>query len=62
MLLDIRLPLGLLFVAIGAIVTARGLWPGATAATGLPVDLIWGAAMAAFGALMLGLALVARRR
>ena len=62
MLFDIRLPLGLLFIAIGAIVVARGLAPGATAVTGLPIDLIWGAVMAAFGAIMLGLALLARRR
>ncbi len=62
MLLDIRLPVGLLFLAIGAIVAARGLEPGATAITGLPIDLIWGAVMAAFGAVMLTLALLARRR
>ncbi len=62
MLLDVRLPIGLLFLAIGAVVAARGLLPGATAATGLAIDLIWGCAMAAFGAVMLALALVARRR
>jgi len=61
MLLDIRLPVGLLFLAIGAIVAVRGLEPGATAITGLPIDLIWGAVMAAFGAVMLTLALLARR-
>jgi hypothetical protein len=59
---DIRLPIGLLFLAIGAIVAARGLGPGATAATGVPVDLIWGCVMAAFGAAMLALALASRRR
>jgi hypothetical protein len=62
MLLDIRLPVGLLFLAIGAIVAGRGLAPGATAITGLPIDLIWGVVMAAFGAVMLALALLARRR
>jgi hypothetical protein len=60
--LDIRLPIGLLFLAIGAIVAARGLLPGATAASGLAIDLIWGCVMAAFGAGMLALATTARRR
>jgi hypothetical protein len=61
MLLDIRLHIGLLFLAIGAIVAGRGLGPGATAVTGVPIDLIWGCVMAAFGAAMLTLALTSRR-
>ena len=60
MLLDIRLPIGLLFLAIGAIVAGRGLGPGATAVTGVPIDLIWGCVMAAFGAAMLALGLASR--
>jgi hypothetical protein len=62
MLLDIRLPIGFLFLAIGVIVASRGLAPGAAAATGLPIDLIWGCVMTAFGAAMLALALAARRK
>jgi hypothetical protein len=62
MSLDIRLPVGLLFLAVGAIVAARGLAPGAAAITGLAIDLIWGCAMAAFGSAMLALALLARRK
>lgn len=61
MLLDVRLPIGLLFLAIGALVAAQGLIAPAPVA-GLDIDLIWGLAMAAFGALMLALALMARRR
>jgi LPXTG-motif cell wall-anchored protein len=61
MLLDVRLPIGLLFVAIGVLVAVQGLLSPAVV-TGLDIDLIWGAAMAGFGALMLGLALMARRR
>ena len=62
MLLDLRLPLGLLFVSIGVLVTAEGLIAGpAAVAAGLPIDLIWGLGMAAFGAAAVALALVARR-
>lgn len=61
MLLDIRLPIGLLFLIIGVIVAIRGLGPGASALTGVPIDLVWGCVMAAFGAAMLALALASRR-
>ena len=62
MTFDIRLPIGLLFAAIGAIVTARGLLGGpALAKGGLNIDLVWGLVMLAFGVLMLGLAALAKR-
>jgi len=62
-LFDVRLPLGLLFLAIGLLVGAEGLVAGPAVVTaGVNIDLVWGLAMAAFGALMLVLARLARRR
>jgi len=59
--LDVRLPIGVLFCMLGALVAAYGAatWgqPG-TAPTGVPIDLVWGLVLLAFGALML---LLARR-
>jgi len=59
--LDVRLPIGVLFSMLGALVAAYGAatWgqPG-TAPTGVPIDLVWGLVLLAFGALML---LLARR-
>jgi hypothetical protein len=62
---DVRLPIGLLFLAIGGLVAARGLI-GDTAvfsahSAGLNIDLVWGLIMAGFGAVMLILAALARR-
>ena len=56
---DIRLPIGLLFLAIGGLVAGYGWVAHPPAAAGVNVDLIWGAVMGAFGALMLLLALLA---
>jgi hypothetical protein len=58
---DIRLPIGLLFLAIGLLVAAYGAIAHPAAAAGVNIDLIWGAVMAAFGALMLGLAILRRK-
>jgi hypothetical protein len=63
--LDIRLPLGLLFLAIGALLVFAGLTISPAdlqRSQGLNVDLIWGAAMAAFGGAVTALAALARRR
>ncbi len=61
MRLDVRLPIGVLFSMLGALVAAYGAatrgQPG-TAPTGVPIDLVWGLVLLAFGALML---LLARR-
>ena len=59
MSLDIRLPLGAFFTLLGVLLTGYG-WatrgtPGTTP-TGVPIDLIWGAALLVFGVAMLGLA------
>ena len=66
MLFDVRLPIGLLFLAIGALVAVCGLTgdPAVFAAhsAGLNIDLVWGSVMAGFGALMLALVAWARRK
>ena len=52
MTLDIRLPLGAFFALLGALLTAYGaatLGEPATAPTGVPIDLVWGAVLLAFG-------------
>jgi hypothetical protein len=58
---DIRLPIGVLFLAIGLLVAAFGALAHPPAPAGINIDLIWGAVMAAFGVLMLGLAALARK-
>ena len=59
MRLDVRLPIGGLFSILGALVAAYGAatWgqPG-TASTGVPIDLVWGLVLLAFGVLMMQLA------
>lgn len=64
MLFDVRLPIGLLFLAIGILVMGVGLTgdPKMLDAhgAGLNIDLVWGAVMAGFGAVMLFLAALAR--
>jgi hypothetical protein len=63
--LDIRAPIGLLFLAIGALLVVFGLVsdPAIYAAhsLGLNINLIWGLALAAFGAVMLLLTRFKRR-
>ena len=59
---DVRLPIGLLFLAIGVLVAVYGLTGGPAAhSAGLNIDLVWGSVMAAFGAVMLALTALARR-
>jgi hypothetical protein len=64
--LDIRLPIGLLFLVIGLILAGAGLTGEprtlAGAVVGINIDLVWGAVMAGFGLVMLALAARARRR
>jgi hypothetical protein len=66
MIFDVRLPIGLLFLAIGLLVAGVGLTGDPKVfeahSAGLNIDLVWGGVMAAFGALMLVLASVHRRR
>ena len=63
---DVRLPIGLLFLSIGVLVGGYGLIgdPAVVEAhsAGLNIDLVWGAVMAAFGAAMLAMVALARRK
>jgi hypothetical protein len=54
--LDIRLPIGMLFAVLGLILAAYGLLSGPAIyqrSLGYNVNLVWGLALFAFGALML---------
>jgi hypothetical protein len=66
MKLDIRYPIGLLFLIVGAILAACGLSlhpePHAGPATEPNIDLSWGLIQIVFGAVMLGLAMRASRK
>lgn len=62
---DLRLPLGLLFSIFGIILVVQGLLAPASAnikSLGLNMNLYWGLAQLAFGAVMLIFALLARKR
>ena len=64
--LDIRVPIGLLFGAIGLILVGYGLLADhaiyAAHSLGVNINLLWGAALTAFGAVMLLLTRLRRRR
>lgn len=55
--LDLRLPIGALFLVIGLLLAGYGF----LSSPGVPVDRWWGLVLVAFGALMLGLAYRGRR-
>jgi membrane protein implicated in regulation of membrane protease activity len=64
--LDIRLPIGALFTALGALVGGYGLVAGraaegAAASLSVNIDLWWGLVMLVFGVLLLASALRTRR-
>ena len=58
--LDIRYPIGYLFLVVGAILAGYGLFSGpeiyASHSLGMNVNLWWGAVMIVFGGIMVGLA------
>jgi hypothetical protein len=57
--LDIRWPIGLMFLLLGVVLAGYGLMGDATIyaqSLGINVNLIWGGALAAFGILMIVLA------
>jgi hypothetical protein len=64
--LDIRLPLGLLFVVTGGMMTVYGLFTQGSAiyekSLGIDINLVWGLVLAMFGTAMLLLAYLNRRR
>lgn len=63
--LDIRLPLGMIFVVFGLILLGYGAATNHDAmyavSMGMNINLLWGAVMLAFGGVMLVLARRARR-
>jgi hypothetical protein len=61
MLFDVRLPIGLLFLAMGLLVGGYGVLGHPAPSAGVNIDLVWGAVMGVFGAVMLGLAALAKR-
>ena len=65
--LDLRLPIGLMFSVLGALLALYGLATGSDtelyrSSLGFNINLIWGAVLFVFGAIMLGFALRARSR
>ena len=63
--LDIRIPLGLLFLATGGLMTVYGLFTQGSAiyekSLSIDINLIWGLVLLLFGLLMLLLARTANR-
>lgn len=63
--MDVRLPIGLMFAGAGALLIAAGLMTDPTqlklALSGVNLDLIWGAALEAFGLGAILLAVTGRR-
>jgi hypothetical protein len=56
MQLDIRLPIGALFLVIGVLLLLEGIFgavPAQAAPYGMNIDLAWGGVLAVFGAAML---------
>ena len=64
--LDIRLPLGLLFVVTGGMMALYGLFTQGSAiyekSVGIDINLVWGVVLLLFGLTMLLLAYLGRRR
>ncbi len=62
--LDIRLPIGMMFTLLGAMLAVYGLATGSDAmyevSLGININLIWGGVLFVFGAVMLGFALRSR--
>ena len=64
MKLDVRLPIGMMFTLLGAILVVYGLLSDRAIyarSLGINVNLWWGLVLLAFGATMLGFALRSRR-
>ena len=66
MQLDIRYPIGLLFLIVGLILAGCGLFvhaePNSGHEVGANVDLIWGVIQIVFGGVMLALAKMGSRK
>lgn len=59
--LDIRLPIGMMFTALGALLGIYGFAtnsdPMYQASLGININIVWGGVLFVFGAVMLGFAL-----
>jgi hypothetical protein len=56
-MLDLRLPMGLMFTLVGALLVIYGVLPlGSESSLGINVNLYWGLVLVVFGLIMLGLA------
>ena len=65
MTLDVRMPIGAFFLLVGVLLTIYGavtMRDPAASPTGIPIDLVWGLVLLAFGVLMVTLARRARRQ
>jgi len=64
MKLDIRIPIGGMFLVDGLILMGYGLFghPDLARTQGTNINLFWGAAMALFGGTMLTFAILARKK
>ena len=64
MKLDIRIPIGGMFLVDGLILIGYGLFgnPNLARTQGTNINLLWGAAMAVFGGTMLTFAILARKK
>ena len=65
MSLDLRVPIGLLFAALGALLAVYGLVSDPAiyqASLGINVNLWWGLVLVLFGSIMLGSAWLAARK
>ncbi|HEY6853383.1 MAG TPA: hypothetical protein VI139_03995 [Gemmatimonadales bacterium] len=65
MTLDVRMPIGTFFSLVGVLLTIYGavtMHDPAASPTGVPIDLVWGLVLLAFGLVMVALARRARRQ
>src|SRR5262245_5651799 len=63
--LDIRIPIAILFLILGALLCGYGLLapaPAGIVQSGINVNLAWGTVMALFGAILLAAALASRHQ
>ena len=64
--LDLRVPMGLLFTIVGAIMTTFGLFTRGSViyerSAGMNINLIWGVVMLAFGLIMFALGRASDKR
>lgn len=60
--LDIRFPIGMMFTLIGLILAGRGFFYPDQTSLGININLLWGAVLFVFGALMWGSATLGSKK